>query len=58
MEKLLVGIIALAVIVAVVLVLTLPLMLFLGNVGVNVSFLGSLPGALALGLIGVTGSNK
>lgn len=30
----------------------LPLMLFLGNIGINLSFWGTLPGAVVLGLIG------
>lgn len=55
MEKLLIGIVASVLILVVAAVLAVPLafflMLFIGNLGVNVSFWGALPGAFALGSI-------
>lgn len=38
--------------------ITLPLMLFLGNLGLNLSFWGTLPGGIVLGIVGGSSASK
>ena len=55
------GIIALVLIFVVAIIMAAPLtwflMLFLGNLGINISFFGCIPGAFVLGIVGAHSNN-